>query len=205
MRCICLCFKKRLFVMLRARKPYLTICAIYPHYLTGVPRVWEKVYSTVNLRMQDATALGKAAYAWAVRQGELWAKTAMVGAPTPLSVRLRYWLANQLVLANMRRAMGMDQVKRANSGAAPVSPDLLKWFWAMGVPIFEGWGQTETMAIGTVNVQGKTKSAPLAAPPPTAVRIDPETDEIQIQAPIFLQGISIYLKKRQKPLPMMAG
>ena len=72
-----------------------------------------------------------------MRQGQARAEFARDRPACPF--RFRYWLANILVLATMRRAMGMDRVKRANSGAAPVSPDLPKWFWAMGVPIFEGW------------------------------------------------------------------
>ena len=160
-----------------------------PHYLTGVPRVWEKVYSTVSLRMKDATHLGKAVYNWAVKQGEAWAEKAMVGERPDALTRFRFWLANLLVLANMRRAMGMDRTKRATSGAAPISPALLKWFWALGVPIYEGWGQTETMAIGTLNLAGANKIGTIGRPTPhSALRIDLETNEIQITGPHVFKG-----------------
>lgn len=162
---------------------------VSPAYLTGVPRVWEKVYSQINLRMKDATGLGKAAYNWSVRQGEAWAEKALNGETPDMATRARYWLANQLTLANMRRAMGMDRVKRANSGAAPISPDLLKWFWAMGVEVYEGWGQTETMAVGTLNTAGANRVGTIGRPAPhAAVRIDPETDEIQITGPHIFKG-----------------
>lgn len=164
---------------------------VSPIYLTGVPRVWEKVYSTINLRMTDATRIGKATYNWAIKQGEAWAEYAMQGKTAPAMTRLRYGLADALVLSNMRRVMGMDKVKRANSGAAPISPDLLKWFWAVGVPIYEGWGQTETMAIGTLNQAGANRIGTIGKPTPHAnVRIDPETDEIQIAGPHVFTGYS---------------
>lgn len=162
---------------------------VSPVYLTGVPRVWEKVYSTVNLRMADATRIGKLIYNWSVRQGESWAEYAVVGKPAPTIVRAKYALANWLVLANMRRAMGMDKVKRATSGAAPISPDLLKWFWAMGVPIYEGWGQTETMAIGTLNQPNANKVGTIGLPTPHCnVRINPEDQEIQMTGPHVFSG-----------------
>ncbi len=162
---------------------------VSPAYLTGVPRVWEKVYSTVNLRMTDATRLGQALYGWALRQGEAYAHYALAGTPAPPLVRARYALANWLVLANMRRAMGMDKVKRANSGAAPISPDLLKWFWAMGVPIYEGWGQTKTVAIGTLNREGAHRVSTVGQATPHAnVRVDPETQEVQVTGPHVFQG-----------------
>ena len=162
---------------------------ISPRYLTGVPRVWEKVHSSINLRLSDATRLGKAAYNWAIRQGEARADYAMEGKPAPAAVRLRYGLADALVLANIRRAIGMDRVKRANSGAAPISPKLLKWFWALGVPIYEGWGQSETMALGTLNRPGNNRVGTIGKPTPQArMRIDPETSEIQIAGPHVFQG-----------------
>lgn len=160
-----------------------------PAYLTGVPRVWEKVHSEINLRLGDATPLGKAVYAWALRQGQAWADCAMYDQRPPLGVRIRRKLADLLVLANIRRAMGMDGVKRATSGAAPVSPDLLRWFWALGVPIYEGWGQTETMASGTLNTPQANRLGTIGRAASNAnVRIDPKTGEIQMTGPHIFVG-----------------
>jgi len=97
---------------------------ISPTYFAHVPRLWEKLASSVELRMQDATPLKRAAYRWAMR------------------TRLRR-LADLLVLRPLRWQLGLDRVRLAICGAAPASPELFGFYRALGLPLVEGYGQTE--------------------------------------------------------------
>ncbi len=69
-------------------------------------------------------------------------------------LRIQRWLADVLVLRALRERLGLARVRLAVSGAAPISPELLHWFHAIGVPILEGWGMSESCGISHVNLPG---------------------------------------------------
>ena len=71
----------------------------------------------------------------------------LAGDPVPSSVQIKYNLWDFFVLANLRRMIGMDRLRRGGTGAAPISPDLLEWFWGIGVPVLEGFGQTVSVTV----------------------------------------------------------
>ena len=162
---------------------------VSPEIMNGVPRVWEKIYSSVNLRMKDATRPAQVMFSWALRAGERWAKYAQVNQPVPWLIAAERWLANRLVLSNVRTMIGLNSVTRCVSGAAPISPELLRWYWALGVRIYEGWGMSETVAAGIVNTPTGTKVGTIGrAIPGTNVRTDPDSGEIQVQSDLVFAG-----------------
>ncbi len=124
---------------------------VSPHTFASVPRVWEKIYSRVQILRSEATAVGRWSLDRAIAAGS--AKSLLVEdekeVPWLLSMRCKFW--DFLVLRNLRRMLGLDRMRRAGSGAAPVSPELLRWFFAIGVPLLEGYGATETSGVTTVN------------------------------------------------------
>ncbi len=120
---------------------------VSPHTFTAVPRLWEKIYSSLMNMRTDATALGRWALDQAVASG-----LAVHGTATPSpGQRLRYQFWNLLVLRNLRNMIGMGRIRRATTGAAPISPDLIRWFHAIGVPLYEGYGMTESTGVISVN------------------------------------------------------
>jgi long-chain acyl-CoA synthetase len=126
---------------------------VSPTYIFAVPRVWEKFYSRVSTAMADATWIGRKAYDIAMRIGMRRADKLIDGRPlTPLD-RLQYGIADRAVFRNIKKVLGLDRARNAGSGAAPISPALLKWFLAMGIEINELWGQTE-LGIATSTVKG---------------------------------------------------
>ena len=162
---------------------------VSPEIMNGVPRVWEKIYSSVNLRMKDATRPAQIMFNWAIRAGARWANYAQVNQPVPPLIAAERWLANLLVLSNVRTMIGLNSVTRCVSGAAPISPELLRWYWALGVRIYEGWGMSETVAAGIVNTPKGTKVGTIGrAIPGTNVRTDPKSGEIQLQSDLIFAG-----------------
>ncbi len=143
-----------------------------PTYIFAVPRVWEKFYSRITMAISEATWLGRKAYAVALAIGMRRAEKLIAGKRlTPLDMVL-YDLADRFVLRNIKKLLGLDRAHSAASGAAPISPSLLKWYLAVGLPIDELWGQTE-LGIITTTRQGVFRQGTVgAAIPGTEVRID---------------------------------
>jgi len=108
---------------------------ISPHGFVAVPRVWEKIYSRVLVMAQESTWIGRTAFGLAVRAGARKAGYTLDNRPVPTGVAAQYWVWDLLVLRNLRRMLGMDRLRQGLTGAAPISPELLKWYHAIGVPL----------------------------------------------------------------------
>ena len=130
---------------------------VSPATFVAVPRVWEKIYSQVLILAQEATPAGRAAFGMALKAGFERAEYLLNNKPVPAGVAAKFWLWDRLVLRNLRRMLGMDNMRRGGTGAAPISPELLKWYWAIGVPLLEGWGMTETSGLGSINTFEENK------------------------------------------------
>jgi long-chain acyl-CoA synthetase len=124
---------------------------IAPTVMTAVPRVWEKFYSGVTIAVRDATRLQQLAYGWALRVGMEVAERFVAGRPLPVGLKLRYRLGRWIALDNVRRMIGLHRARMAVTGAAPISPDLIRWYLALGVPMVEAWGMTESAGAVTFN------------------------------------------------------
>ncbi len=131
---------------------------VSPHVFTAVPRVWEKIYSKVTLMAQDGTSLGKFAFSSAIKAGQARAEYIITNRDVPFFTRIYYNIWDFLVLKNLRRMLGLARIRRAISGAAPISPDLLRWFRAIGVNLLEGYGQTEGSGVTSVNTLSSNKN-----------------------------------------------
>ncbi|WP_171136392.1 MULTISPECIES: long-chain fatty acid--CoA ligase [unclassified Ruegeria] len=161
---------------------------VSPATFTAVPRVWEKIYSQVQFMAKEATPAGRAAFGLAVKAGLARADYILSGQSVPAGVAARFWLWDRLVLRNLRRMLGMDKLRRGGSGAAPISPDLLRWFWAIGVPIVEGFGMTETSGVATLNTLTDNKLGTIGRPVPGNQLRIAEDGEIQIKGLNIFQG-----------------
>jgi long-chain acyl-CoA synthetase len=143
-----------------------------PTYVLAVPRVWEKFYSRVTTAMSEATWVGRKAYDIAIRIGMQRAEKMIVGEPLSALDRLKFAIADKAVFSNIKKMLGLNRAHSAASGAAPISPALLKWFLAIGLAIDELWGQTE-LGIITTTRKGVFRIGTVGpAMPGTEVRID---------------------------------
>jgi long-chain acyl-CoA synthetase len=169
---------------------------IAPTVFTAVPRVWEKFYSGVMIGLKEAGAMQQAAYAWAIGVGTRIAEQVLAGKPVDAALKAQYLLADRLVLANVRKMIGIDRARFLVTGAAPISPELVKWYLALGVPMLEVWGMTETCGAATGIPVDRIKPGSIGpAASYNQVRIDPDTGEIQVKGPNVFMG---YLNQPEK-------
>jgi long-chain acyl-CoA synthetase len=122
---------------------------VQPTLFLGVPRVWEKMLATVEIRMADASRLKRVLYRACLRQGRRIAPRRMAGKLT-VGDRLVRLACELLVFRALREKLGMSRVRSPLSGAAPIAPQVLEYLWAIGIPVREGYAQTENTAICTL-------------------------------------------------------
>ena len=101
---------------------------IAPTVFTAVPRIWEKFYSGVMITLKEASPLQQAAYAWAIGVGTAIADRTLAGQPIDGWQRFQFRLARWLALNNVRKLIGIDRARFCVTGAAPISPDLVRWY-----------------------------------------------------------------------------
>ncbi len=161
---------------------------VQPTVFFAVPRLWEKFYSGIAIRMKDATAFGKWAYRTALGIGYKVAQCRLEGREPSALLKFAFWLADLLVLKNVKRMIGIDRCKWLVTGAAPISPDLIKWYLALGKDMREVYGQTENVGLATAPPDGEVKLGMIGkAVPNTEVKISPE-GEILLRGPHVFMG-----------------
>jgi long-chain acyl-CoA synthetase len=161
---------------------------VAPALFFAVPRIWEKFYSGVALRMRDATWLGRFAYEQAFRIGRRIAEARIAGRPPSAWERLAFRVADFLVLDNVKRSIGLHRARGAATGAAPIAPDLIRWYLALGINMVEVYGQTENTGLATAMPPDRIKLGSVGvARPGTEVRVSPE-GEILLKGPHVFKG-----------------
>ncbi len=125
---------------------------VAPSIHFAVPRVWEKQFSTVAIKLKETTALGRLAYRLALAVGERRAAFLKQGESVPIPLVVAFFVADMLVLKNIRRLLGIDDCRWLSTAAAPIAPDLIDWYWAIGKPMYEVYGQTECTGLATANL-----------------------------------------------------
>jgi long-chain acyl-CoA synthetase len=168
---------------------------VQPTAFLAVPRVWEKFYSAIMIALKDATPLEKWCYRRAIGLGYRMAEHRLAGTSPSLPLRLANWAAYWLVLRNIRKMMGVDRCRLLYTGAAPISPDLIKWYLALGLNMYEVYGQTENCGVATSMRVDKIKLGTVGqAVPWGQVKISPE-GEILIKGDFLFMG---YLNKPER-------
>ena len=153
---------------------------VQPTILFGVPRIWEKLLAGIEIRLSGASWLKRVT-------SRFWLKVAdgigedlvaNEGRHTA-STRLRYAVGHVFFYRALRDRLGMREVRYASSGAAPIAPEVLRFFMGIGVPMHEVYGMTENTAVATGNRPGRVKLGTVGeVHAGTELRIDEETGEI---------------------------
>jgi long-chain acyl-CoA synthetase len=158
---------------------------VQPTVFLGVPRVWEKMLATVEIRMADASRLKRTLYRVCLRQGRRIAPRRMSDRLS-MGDRIVLWVCGLLVFRALRERLGMSRVRAPISGAAPIAPAVLEWLWAIGIPVREGYGQTENTAICTLNPVGDIRLGTVGvASPGVEVRIADDGEILTRSAGVF--------------------
>jgi long-chain acyl-CoA synthetase len=134
------------------------LAEVSPTIFLGVPRIWEKIHAGVEVAIRNTTPEKRALYRWAIRVAlrhhQKGVRSNFGKMDLTPFLRLQRVFADWLVLRPLRERLGLAKVRLAVSGAAPIAPELLHWFHAIGVPILEGWGLSESCGISHVNLPG---------------------------------------------------
>lgn len=161
---------------------------VSPTMFHAVPRIWEKYYSGIVLKMADATWLKRKLYKIAVKIGTQYNDKALAKKKVPLHLALAYHLAYFVVFRKLKERLGFDRVRLGVSGAAPISHEILKFFQSIGIPIREGYGMTETTGITHMSSEVDYKVGTVGkAIPETEVRIA-EDGEILVKHKGIFKG-----------------
>jgi long-chain acyl-CoA synthetase len=162
---------------------------IAPTVFTGVPRVWEKFYSGVMISLKEAGAIQQAAYAWGIGVGTEIANKVLAGQAVIGWLKLKFQIAQWLALNNVRKLIGIHRARFLVTGAAPISPDLVRWYLALGVPMLEVWGMTETCGASTGVPAERMRPGSIGpAASFNEVRLDPATGEILVRGKNVFAG-----------------
>jgi long-chain acyl-CoA synthetase len=161
---------------------------VKPHYLPSVPRIFEKIYTLVTSTNDPAKIRAATELGLKVRQLQ------EAGQPIPPQYMEAFEKADQELYSNVRNVFG-GRLRQATSGAAPIAPEILEFFYACGVPVLEGYGMTETATASTVSTPDAHKFGTVGRPLPGAeVRIA-DDGEILIRGPHIFGG---YYKMEDK-------
>ncbi len=162
---------------------------VQPTLFFAVPRILEKIHATILIKGLDATFLKRLLFRGSMRLADVIGKQKVAnGGDHTLMSRLLYGLGYVLVFRALRERIGLRRCRWAGSGAAPIAPEILRFFLGIGVPVYELYGMTENTAVATVNLVHRMKLGTVGEPyAGTGLRIDEETGEIQTKHPgVFL-------------------
>ncbi len=118
----------------------------HPTNVAAVPRFFEKIYATIVEKGHRETGLKRAIFDWALRVAAQAAPWKAYGKPVSAGVRLKWAIANAVVYSKFRAGMG-GRIRSFMSGSAPLAIELLEFFWTAGLPIYQGYGLTETSPV----------------------------------------------------------
>ena len=163
------------------------LAELHPTYFPSVPRIFEKIYTTATSAMDKEGGLKKAIFNWSIEVGKKMREVERSGRKPGFLLRRKYDFADKRVLSKIRGLFG-GKIRLAVSGAAPINPDILRFFDAAGVLVLEGWGMTETSTAATISSEEDFKVGTIGKPfPGCEVRIA-DDGEILVKGPNVFQG-----------------
>lgn len=163
-----------------------SLLEVHPTLLAAVPRVFEKIYARIVEQGSMRTGLQRKIFDWAMGvagRSALWRsreKSARLG------LRLEWWLADKLVYSKIRMGTG-GKLRLIFSGGAPLAKELAEFFWAVGIPIYQGYGLTETSPVLTTNYPDNRMGSSGRPIPNVELRVA-EDGEILAKGPCVMQG-----------------
>jgi long-chain acyl-CoA synthetase len=125
------------------------LAEVKPDYFPSVPRIFEKIYTAATSEVEKSGGLRKLVFNWSIRVGRKVRERERSGQRVGWLLRKQYEFADKQVLSKIRALFG-GRMKNCVTGAAPINPEILRFFDAAGVLILEGWGMTETSTAATV-------------------------------------------------------
>jgi long-chain acyl-CoA synthetase len=167
---------------------------VRPHICAAVPRFFEKLYSNILERGSQTTGMRRRIFDWAIGVERKAAPWRAYGRTVPAGVRWQWWLADRLVYKKFRAGVG-GRIVEFISGGAPLATELAEFFNTVGLPLYQGYGLTETSPVISTNLPGSSRIGTVGRPiAGVEVRIA-EDGELLVRGPCVMQG---YAKKPEE-------
>lgn len=163
------------------------LAAVRPQFMMVVPRVLEKAHARVMEQVAGLSRGKRKAFAWALGIGRAYVEAQEFGRPVHFDLALKHTIAERLVFKQLRARFG-GRLDAMISGGAPLAPDVARFFWAIGMPVYEGWGLTETTAPATLNLPGAFRFGTVGRPLPGVELRLFEDGEIGVRGPDVFTG-----------------
>ncbi len=171
----------------RVDKIVENLAVVRPTFMGAAPRIFEKAHARVEGMMEEEGGAKKKIFDWAVGVGRKVSKAKQAGRSPGLLAKLQHGLADKLVFSTIRERFG-GHLRFFISGSAALNPEVGEWFDAVGIPVLEGYGLTETSAATFVNRPYANRIGTVGWPVPgTEVRIA-EDGEVLVRGPGVMTG-----------------
>src|SRR6266511_1232864 len=179
------------------------LAEVRPTYFPSVPRIFEKIYTAATANVDKEGGVKKRVFWWAIGVGRKVRERARQGKEPGLLLRKQYEIADRQVLSTIRGLFG-GNLKLAVSGAAPINPEILRFFDAAGVLVLEGWGMTETSTAATIATLEDFRFGTIGKPFPGSEIKIADDGEILVRGPNVFHGY-FKITGRKKDIIITAG
>jgi len=164
------------------------LAQVEPTILFGVPRIYEKIYEGIKEKLADKNKIQQKLFSYFNSVGRKYYEERNIGKNPRFYLWAQHKLACEKIFSNIKKKIGLSKVRIAACGAAPISPEILKFFSGIDVPVYELYGQSENCGPTTLNLPGLTRIGSVGRPMPgTQIRIA-EDGEILIKGPHIFAG-----------------
>ncbi|MEM1416726.1 MAG: long-chain fatty acid--CoA ligase [Myxococcota bacterium] len=160
---------------------------VRPTLFGSVPRIFEKAYAKVQAQVEDASPARQRVFRWAEATGREVVRRWQAGERIPPRLRAQHALADRLVFSKLRAVFG-GRVRHMVTGAAPIAPEILTFFWAAGFRVYEVYGMTESTVVTHANRQGMVRLGTVGKPLPYVEDRLAADGEILVRGPMVFQG-----------------
>lgn len=163
------------------------VVEVRPSIFGSVPRIFEKAYAKIMSGVAELPPGKQKIFRWAERVGRQMVADWQAGRSSSLGLRLQYALADKLIFSKIRAAFG-GRVRQFVTGAAPIAHDILTFFWAAGLPIYEVYGQTEATTMTHANRPGAIRLGSVGKPVANIEVKLADDGEILVRGDLVFQG-----------------
>ncbi len=163
------------------------LAEVRPHYFPSVPRIFEKVYSTATASVDKEGGLKKRIFWWSIGVGSRYRQALRAGRDPGWLLKRQFAFADKQVLSKIRALFG-GRIRQCVSGAAPINPEILRFFEAAGVLVLEGYGMTETSTAATISTPEAYKIGTVGRPFKGCEVKIADDGEVLIKGPNIFKG-----------------
>jgi long-chain acyl-CoA synthetase len=161
---------------------------VRPSWFFAVPRIWEKLKAGLETMIASQPDEQRERMQAALDAGIRKVRLEQAGEEVPAELAEQVARADAEIFAGLREMLGLDKVEAINVGAAPTPVEVLEFFHAIGLPLAELWGMSETCGAGSVNPPGKIKLGTVGPPAP-GVQIKLDSDgEVLVLSDVVMRG-----------------